>query len=88
MLGLNEEQAKEKAAKEGFALGKSLGHFRANSTAVAENEADGIAKVLFNRDSHEILGGAYHWHGESYCERCDHDGKMDFTCCFVALRVF
>lgn len=56
MVGLSEDQAKEKAAADGFELGKSTGHFRANSKALAENEADGIAKVLFNKDTEEILG--------------------------------
>lgn len=40
-VGLNEEQAKAKAEKEGFKLGKSIGHFRANSKALAEGEPDG-----------------------------------------------
>eukprot|EP01041_Mallomonas_annulata_P006344 gene6344-12829_t len=55
-VGLSEEQAKAKSVAEGFTLGKSVGHFRANSKALAENEADGIAKVLFNKDTEEILG--------------------------------
>ena len=55
-VGLNEDQAKEKAKDEKFTLGKSVGHFRANSKALAENEADGIAKVLFNKETEEILG--------------------------------
>ncbi len=33
-----------------------MSHFRANSKALAEGEADGIAKVLFNRDTEQILG--------------------------------
>lgn len=45
MVGLTEEQAKARAAEQGFPLGKSVGHFRANSKALAELEADGIAKV-------------------------------------------
>lgn len=45
MVGLTEEQAKAKAQADGFPLGKSVGHFRANSKALAENEGDGIAKV-------------------------------------------
>lgn len=45
MVGLTEEQAKARASAQGFALGKSVGHFRANSKALAEQEADGIAKV-------------------------------------------
>eukprot|EP01035_Chromulina_nebulosa_P022137 gene22137-28664_t len=55
-VGLSEEQAKAKAQSEGFTLGKSIGHFRANSKALAELEGDGIAKVLFNKESEEILG--------------------------------
>jgi dihydrolipoamide dehydrogenase len=55
-VGLSEEQAKAKAAAEGFSYGKSIGHFRANSKALAENEGDGIAKVLYNKDTDELLG--------------------------------
>ena len=55
-VGLSEEQAKAKAAAEKFTLGKATGHFRANSKALAENEGDGIAKVLFNKETEEILG--------------------------------
>ena len=49
-VGLNEDQAKDKAESEGFKLGKSVGHFRANSKALAENEGDGIAKILFGNE--------------------------------------
>ena len=45
MVGLTEEQAKARAAEQGFPLGKSVGYFKANSKALAENESDGIAKV-------------------------------------------
>ncbi|KAI0566914.1 dihydrolipoamide dehydrogenase [Gracilaria domingensis] len=56
MVGLTEPAAKEKASSEGFDLGKSVGHFRANSKALAEGEGDGIAKVLFNKSNGTILG--------------------------------
>jgi len=56
LVGLSEEQAKEKGKKEGFEVGKSTGHFRANSKALAEAEGDGIAKVLFNKKTEEVLG--------------------------------
>lgn len=56
MVGLTEPDAQEKASKEGFELGKSVGHFRANSKALAEGEGDGIAKVLFNKNNRKILG--------------------------------
>ena len=55
-VGLSEEQAKEKGKAEGFEVGKSTGHFRANSKALAELEGDGIAKVLFNKKTEEVLG--------------------------------
>lgn len=45
MVGLTEDQAKVRASEKGFALGKSIGYFKANSKALAENESDGIAKV-------------------------------------------
>jgi dihydrolipoamide dehydrogenase len=56
MVGLTEPQAREVADGSGFELGKSTGYFRANSKALAENEGEGIAKVLFNKDSGKILG--------------------------------
>ncbi len=56
MVGLTEPKAKELAEREGFELGKSVGHFRANSKALAEAEADGIVKVLFNKGNGHILG--------------------------------
>lgn len=56
MVGLSEPQAQDLAKQEGFTLGKSTGHFRANSKALAENEGDGIAKVLYRKDTGEVLG--------------------------------
>ncbi|CAN0430186.1 unnamed protein product, partial [Ascophyllum nodosum] len=56
MVGLTEEQAKDKAAAEGFELGKASGSFKANSKALAEGAGEGMAKVLFNKDTEEIIG--------------------------------
>lgn len=56
MVGLTEPAAKEVGDRDGFEVGKSIGHFRANSKALAEGEGDGIAKVLFNKSNHKILG--------------------------------
>ncbi|GMH68293.1 hypothetical protein TrRE_jg3783 [Triparma retinervis] len=56
MVGMTEEQAKEKAKEEGWELGKSQGSFRANSKALAEGEGAGIAKVLFNKETEKIVG--------------------------------
>jgi len=55
MVGPTEEQAIERANKEGWTLGKSQGNFRANSKALAEGEANGIAKVLYNKDSGKVV---------------------------------
>lgn len=56
MVGMTEPQAREEAEKSGFELGKSMGHFRANSKALAEASGEGIAKVLFNKQNGRILG--------------------------------
>jgi dihydrolipoamide dehydrogenase len=55
MVGPTEEQAVEMAATEGWKLGKSMGSFRANSKALAEGEANGIVKVLFNEDTGKLV---------------------------------
>jgi len=55
MVGPTEEQCIERAAKEGWTLGKSQGNFRANSKALAEGEGNGIAKVLFNKDTGKVV---------------------------------
>ncbi|CAM9093759.1 unnamed protein product [Laminaria digitata] len=56
MVGLTEEQAKEQAASEGFELGKASGSFKANSKALAEGAGEGIAKVLFNKETEKVIG--------------------------------
>jgi dihydrolipoamide dehydrogenase len=55
MVGPTEEQCIEKAAKEGWTMGKSQGSFRANSKALAEGESNGMAKVLFNKDNGKVV---------------------------------
>lgn len=55
MVGPTEEQCIERAEKEGWTLGKSQGSFRANSKALAEGEANGMAKVLFNKDTGKVV---------------------------------
>ncbi|NEO27766.1 MAG: dihydrolipoyl dehydrogenase, partial [Kamptonema sp. SIO4C4] len=55
-VGLNEEQAKELAEKEGFKVGTARTYFKGNSKALAEGETDGIAKVVFRQDTGELLG--------------------------------
>jgi hypothetical protein len=55
MVGPTEEQCIERAQKEGWTLGKSQGSFRANSKALAEGEGNGMAKVLFNKDTGKVV---------------------------------
>ena len=55
-VGMTQEQAKEKAKTEGFEVGVSKSYFKGNSKALAEGEADGIAKVVYRKDTGEVLG--------------------------------
>jgi dihydrolipoamide dehydrogenase len=56
MVGPTEEQARERAKAEGYEVGVSQGNFKANSKALAEGESEGIAKVIFRKDTYEVLG--------------------------------
>jgi dihydrolipoamide dehydrogenase len=55
-VGLSEAEAKELAAQEGFELGSVRSYFKANSKALAELEGDGLMKLLFRKDTGEVLG--------------------------------
>jgi dihydrolipoamide dehydrogenase len=55
MVGPTEEQAREKAEAEGYEIGVSQGSFKANSKALAEGEGEGIAKVIFRKDTYEVI---------------------------------
>ncbi|KAE8698227.1 Dihydrolipoyl dehydrogenase 2 [Hibiscus syriacus] len=46
MVGLAEPQAREKAEKEGFEVSVAKTSFKANTKALAENEGEGLAKIL------------------------------------------
>lgn len=54
--GYTEPEAQELAAREGFEVGVSTSNFRANSKALAEGEAEGIMKVLWRKDTGQLLG--------------------------------
>ncbi|KAJ9538334.1 hypothetical protein OSB04_031067 [Centaurea solstitialis] len=56
MVGLTEPQAREKAEKEGFEISIAKTSFKANTKALAENEGEGIAKMIYRPDNGEILG--------------------------------
>jgi dihydrolipoamide dehydrogenase len=55
-VGLSEVEAKELAAEEGFELGLVRSYFKANTKALAELESDGLMKLLFRKDTGEVLG--------------------------------
>jgi dihydrolipoamide dehydrogenase len=55
-VGMTEAQAQEKAVAAGFQIGVAKSYFKGNSKALAEGEADGIAKVIYRKDTGEVLG--------------------------------
>ncbi|AFZ03103.1 dihydrolipoyl dehydrogenase [Calothrix sp. PCC 6303] len=55
-VGMTEVQAQEKATAAGFQIGVAKSYFKGNSKALAEGEADGIAKVIYRKDTGEVLG--------------------------------
>ncbi|KAL0376374.1 UNVERIFIED_CONTAM: Dihydrolipoyl dehydrogenase 2, chloroplastic [Sesamum calycinum] len=56
MVGLTEPQAKERAEREGFEISIAKTSFKANTKALAENEGEGLAKLIYRPDNGEILG--------------------------------
>jgi dihydrolipoamide dehydrogenase len=55
-VGLTEPQAKELAAAEGFEVAVARSYFKGNAKALAAGETDGIAKVIYRKDTGELLG--------------------------------
>ncbi len=55
-VGLSEVEAKQLAKEQGFEFGSVRSYFKANSKALAELESDGIMKLLFNKNTGEVLG--------------------------------
>ncbi|GBF88245.1 dihydrolipoyl dehydrogenase [Raphidocelis subcapitata] len=55
-VGVTQEKAEEMAKEKGFPLGISKTSFKANSKALAEKEGEGMAKMLYRKDTGEILG--------------------------------
>lgn len=55
-VGLTEPAAQELAAKEGFEVASVKTYFKGNSKALAEGESDGLAKVIYRKDTGEVLG--------------------------------
>ncbi|PSF37511.1 dihydrolipoyl dehydrogenase [Aphanothece hegewaldii CCALA 016] len=55
-VGLTEPQARELGEKEGFAVATAKTYFKGNSKALAEGETEGMAKVVYRKDTGELLG--------------------------------
>ncbi len=55
-VGLTEADAKDLASKDSFELGVVRSYFKANSKALAEMDSDGLMKLLFRKDTGEVLG--------------------------------
>ncbi|PIG90901.1 dihydrolipoyl dehydrogenase [Gloeocapsopsis sp. IPPAS B-1203] len=55
-VGMTETAAKDLGKEQGFEVGAVRTYFKGNSKALAEGEADGIAKVVYRKDTGEVLG--------------------------------
>ncbi|PZO38636.1 MAG: dihydrolipoyl dehydrogenase [Shackletoniella antarctica] len=55
-VGLTEPAAKTLAETEGYVIDTVKTYFKGNSKALAEGEVDGLAKVIYRKDTGEILG--------------------------------
>ncbi|KAL3139494.1 Dihydrolipoyl dehydrogenase 2, mitochondrial [Trebouxia sp. C0009 RCD-2024] len=57
-VGATEEQARETAQKKGYSdkVAVVKTSFKANTKALAEKESDGMAKMIYRKDTGEILG--------------------------------
>ncbi|CAL5225290.1 g8089 [Coccomyxa viridis] len=57
-VGLTEEAAREQAEKDGYKdkIAVTKTSFKANSKALAEKEGEGMAKMIYRKDTGEILG--------------------------------
>lgn len=55
-VGLTETAARELGLVQGFDVATTKSYFKGNSKALAENETDGMTKVIYRQDTGEILG--------------------------------
>lgn len=55
-VGMTEPAAQELGKAEGFEVAAVRTYFKGNSKAIAEGETDGIAKVVYRKDTGELLG--------------------------------
>ncbi|NJL10602.1 MAG: dihydrolipoyl dehydrogenase [Calothrix sp. SM1_7_51] len=55
-VGLTETAAKDLGQAQGFEIATTKSYYKGNSKALAEGEPDGIAKVIYRKDTGEVLG--------------------------------
>jgi dihydrolipoamide dehydrogenase len=55
-VGMTEQAAKELGQAEGFEAAAVRTYFKGNSKAIAEGEADGMAKLVYRQDTGVVLG--------------------------------
>ena len=55
-VGMTEPAAKEAGKEGGFEVANVRSYFKANSKALAEGETDGLAKVVYRKDTGEMMG--------------------------------
>ncbi len=55
-VGLTEPAARELGEQEGFEVAAVKTYFKGNSKALAEGETEGMAKVIYRKDTGEVLG--------------------------------
>lgn len=55
-VGLTEPAAQERGAAEGFEVAVARTYFKGNAKAIAEAETEGLAKIIYRKDTGEVLG--------------------------------
>lgn len=55
-VGMTEPVAQEKGKAEGFEVAVARTYFKGNAKAIAEGETEGLAKIVYRKDTGEVLG--------------------------------
>ena len=55
-VGMTEPAAKEQGEAEGFEIAVARTYFKGNAKAIAEGETEGLAKIIYRKDTGEVLG--------------------------------
>ncbi|MDX2231077.1 MAG: dihydrolipoyl dehydrogenase [Leptolyngbyaceae cyanobacterium bins.349] len=55
-VGLAEPAAQEQGKAEGFEIAVARTYFKGNAKAIAEGETEGLAKIIYRKDTGEVLG--------------------------------